>query len=159
MSVLCSRIFMLNSLYNVQYAKPNPTIQNKYSVLNQRCPCPCPCTLSSSLSSINPSSKSRLNLPSASTPARCCAPLFHLLSSARRRAGSICIPTIFSPSSSSILIVSWLCPRPPPPAVSGSAVSTSVSLRHRDLSTSRISPSPIRSRRELVCAEMACSGR
>ena len=131
----------------------------------QRCPCPCPCTSSSSLSSINPSSRSRLNLPSASTPARCCAPLFHLLSNARRLAGSICMPTIFSPSSSPILIVSWLCPRAPTlPSASAASVSTSswpcpLARRHRDRNTNRINPSPMRSRRELVCAEMACKGR
>lgn len=91
---------------------------------------------SSSLSSMKPCSRSRLRRLSAS------ATVLRRRSNASLRAGSMSIPTMISPSSSKMLMLScWSSGWP----------------RRRYMI--RRTPSAMRSRREWVCAEILCNGR
>lgn len=95
---------------------------------------------SSSLSSMNPSSSSRLSLPSSS------ATVLRRCSSASRCAESMFMPTIISPSSSRMLILSF-------------ASDMCACCRQVDGRNRRMMASAIRSHSEDVCAVIVSSGR
>lgn len=101
--------------------------------------CSRPSGSSSSLSSIKPSSRSRLRRLSAS------AAVLRRRSRASLRAAFMSMPTISSPSSSSMLILSWSAKCAP--------------RRHDDGRKKRITASAMRSRSESVCADMVWRGR
>jgi hypothetical protein len=124
-----------------QEIKYEQELENRIAQSNQCWPCAplLPLCSSSSLSSIKPSSNSRLRrlVESPDIPRRC--------SKASRRTESIVIPVMSSPSSSSMLILSWS--------------SRCVPRLHEDGRKRRMAVSAMRSRSDSVWAEIACRGR